>query len=86
MSTLTKNMPSLRPLVFNCVCKTTTAEHIAGSGLNYQHVKFIYQRESDDGLRNIFVMKNCEGQPQVMNTKRTLEAVIPALALYFSKK
>ena len=81
-----KNMPSLRPLVYNSVCKTTTAEHIAGSGLNHQHLKCIYQREGEDGLRNIFIMKNCEGQPRVTNTKRTLDSVIPALALYFSKK
>ena len=79
----TKNMPSLRPLVFNSVCKTTTSEHIAGSGLNHQHLKCIYQREGEDGLRNIFVIKNCEGQPRVTNTKRTLDSVNPALALYF---
>jgi DNA polymerase III epsilon subunit-like protein len=80
-----KNMPSLRVLVYNGVCKSTTAENIAGSGLNLQHLKCIFQREGEDGLRNTFIMKNCEGQPRVTNTKRTLDAVVPALANYLSK-
>jgi len=38
------------------------------------------------GLMNAFTGKNCEGQPRVTNTKRTLETVIPKLAEFFSRK
>ncbi|XP_053390362.1 uncharacterized protein LOC128553259 [Mercenaria mercenaria] len=80
-----KNMPSLHVLVANGVCKTATAENIAGSGLNLSHLKIIFKREGEDGLRNTFVVKNSEGQPRVTNTKRTLETVIPNLVEYLKK-
>ena len=35
---------------------------------------------------NAFTGKNCEGQPRVTNTKRTLETVIPKLAEFLSRK
>lgn len=80
-----KNMPSLSELVAHGVCKRATAENIAGSGLNLQHLKTIYSREGEDGLMNVFTGKNSEGQPRITNTKRILENVIPKLVDYFSK-
>ncbi|KAH3714943.1 hypothetical protein DPMN_057646 [Dreissena polymorpha] len=46
---------------------------IAGFGLNLMHLKMIVER---DGLKNIFIMNNSDGQPRVTNTKRVLETLI----------
>jgi len=81
-----KNLPSLSVLVFNSICKAPTAENIAGSGLNLQHLEAIYKRDGEDGLTNTFMMKNCEGQPRVTAAKRILESVIPKLVEFFKEK
>jgi len=38
------------------------------------HLKMIFER---DGLKNIFIMNNSDGQPRVTNAKRLLETLIP---------
>lgn len=60
------------------------AEKVAGSGLNLGHLQKIFERDGEDGLRNTFSCKNCEGQPRVTNTKKTLEEIIPKLGNFFS--
>jgi len=55
-----KNIGSLNVLVSSGVCKMTTAENIAGSGLKLVHLKKIHSRDGEDGLMNTFTMKNCE--------------------------
>ena len=80
-----KHLPSLSVLVANGIMKAPTAENIAISGLNYSHLKVIYQRKGEDGLYNVFTMKNSQGLPRVTKTKRILEEVIPKLAEFFSK-
>lgn len=65
-----ENIGSLSPLVSAGVCKRPTAENIAGSGLNINHLKIIYHRGGEDGLRDVFVDKNCEGLPRVTNVKK----------------
>lgn len=80
-----KHLPSLTCLVANGVCKLPTAENIASSGLNLEHLRKIYMRDGEDGLQSTFTMKNSEGQPRVTNTKRTLETVLPKLADFFQK-
>ena len=44
----TKNMPTLSVLVANGVCKSATAENIAGSGLNLTHLHKIFDRDGED--------------------------------------
>lgn len=78
-----RNIQSINVLVANGVCKITTAENIAGSGLNTSHLRKIFERDGEDGLRNSFVFKNSEGQPRVTNCGRVLDSVIPKLAEYF---
>ncbi|XP_045176635.2 uncharacterized protein LOC123537131 [Mercenaria mercenaria] len=80
-----KNFPSLSVLVSSGICKLNIAENIAGSGLNLEHLRTIFSREGEDGLTNIFISKNSDGQPRVTNTKRVLESVIPKLVELFSK-
>ncbi|KAH3788231.1 hypothetical protein DPMN_166366 [Dreissena polymorpha] len=53
-----KNLPSLSRLISSGVCKMCTAENIAVSGLNMAHLQTIYRRSGEDGLRDIFTMKN----------------------------
>jgi DNA polymerase III alpha subunit (gram-positive type) len=79
-----KNIKSLHPLVGSGVLKMGTAEKVAGSGLNLIHLKKIFERDGEDGLRNIFSCKNCDGLPRVTNTKKTLEEIVPKLCKFFS--
>ena len=72
-------MHGLSRLVAFGIMQTATAENIAGSGLNVQHLKKIYERSGEDGLRSTFTMTNGDGQPRVTNAKRTLEDVVPNL-------
>lgn len=81
-----KNLPSLSVLVASGVMKTSTADNIASSGLNFKHLRTIFLRNGEDGLYNVFTMKNCEGLPRVTNSKRVLESVIPKLVSYFEGK
>ena len=53
-----RNVGSLHCLVASGVIKLATAENIAGSGLNLQHLKLVWQRDGEDGIRNIFTAKN----------------------------
>ena len=78
-----KNKESLNPLICNGVMKRPTAENVAGSGLNFKHLRKIYDRDGEDGLRNIFCVINSEGKPRITTTKKVLEDVIPKLAEYF---
>lgn len=81
-----KNLPSLSVLLYKSICKAPTAENIAGSGLNLQHLEAIYKRDGEDGLTNTFIMKNSEGQPRVTAAKRILDSVIPKLVEFFKEK
>ena len=81
-----KNMHALSRLVAFGIMKTATAENITGSGLNVQHLKKIYERSGEDGLRSTFTMTNGEGQPRATNAKRTLEDEVPKLVQYFEKE
>ncbi|XP_045169671.2 DNA polymerase III PolC-type-like isoform X1 [Mercenaria mercenaria] len=81
-----KNMPSLSVLVANGVMKSSTADNVASSGLNFKHLHTIFLRKGEDGLYNVFTMRNSEGLPRVTNSKRVLEAVIPKLVSYFEGK
>ncbi|KAL4236483.1 hypothetical protein ACF0H5_004869 [Mactra antiquata] len=81
-----KNLPSLKCIVASSVCKLPTAENIAASGLNLEHLRMIYTRDGEDGLHFTFTSKNSEGQPRVTNTKRTLDTLVPNLANFFQRK
>lgn len=67
-----KDLPSLNCLVSSGVCKNTTAENIAGSGLNIHNLNTIYRRSGEDGLRDIFTNKNLDGALRVTNIKMSL--------------
>ncbi|XP_060562490.1 uncharacterized protein LOC132722076 [Ruditapes philippinarum] len=81
-----KNLPSLSILIASGVMKSSTADNVASSGLNFKHLQTIFQRKGEDGLYNVFTMKNSEGLPRVTNSKRVLESVIPKLVSYFDGK
>lgn len=55
------NIRSLDMLMVKGVFKRPTAENIAGSGLSLQHLRTIYKRGGEDGLRDVFMGKNSEG-------------------------
>lgn len=40
--------------------KSCTTENIAGSGLNLGHLRLIFKRSGEDGLVDVFSMKNQE--------------------------
>lgn len=73
-----KNLPILNPLISKGVLKMSTAENVAGFGLQLTHLKKIFQR-GEHGLT--FILPNSEGQPRVTNVKRTL--VFPKLVDFF---
>ena len=66
--------------------KTATGENVASSGLKLKHLQTIFNRNGEDGLYNIFTVKNSEGLPRVTSVKSTLESVIPKSASYFENK
>ena len=61
-STKHTNLPSLHPLISSGVCTMYTAENIAGSGLALCHLKKIFDRACEDGLRATFCAK-VDGKP-----------------------
>jgi len=63
------NMPSLSAQIYKGIMKMCTVEHVASSGLNLSHLKTIYKRKREDGLYNVFQMKNNLDQPRVTNVK-----------------
>lgn len=81
-----KNITSFHPLIGQGVLKTSLAENIAGSGLSVKHLKLIYKRDKNDGLRYAFTAKNSSGRPRVTDHKKTLETVLPAMAKYFEEQ
>lgn len=74
---------SLHFLVRKGVLKMGLAGKVAGSGLNLGHLKKIFERDGEDGLPNTFSCKNCEGQPHVTNSKKTLVEIIQKLRFFF---
>ena len=76
-------IPSLSILVSQGIMKSSTSENIARSGLNFKHLKTIFNCKGEDCLINVFTMKTCEGLPRVTSTKIVLEYVIPKLVSYF---
>ena len=81
-----KNLPSLSVLISSGVMKSSTAENVASSGLNFKNLQSIFQRNGEDGLYNVFTMRNSVGLPRVTNCKRVLEAVVPKLVSYFESQ
>ena len=77
-----KKIPSLSIFVSRGIMKSSTVETIARSGLNFEHLKTIFNRKGEYGLINGFTMKTCEGLPRITSTKRVLESVIPKLVSY----
>lgn len=65
--------------------KSCTTENIAGSGLNLGHLRLIFKRSGEDGLVDVFSMKNSLGKPRVTSDKKVLGECIPKLCAYFSK-
>lgn len=80
-----KNITSLRPLIREKIMKSCTTENIAGSGLNLGHLRLIFKRSGEDGLVDVFSMKNSLGKPRVTSDKKVLGECIPKLCAYFSK-
>ncbi|CAC5426782.1 unnamed protein product [Mytilus coruscus] len=78
-----KNLPSFHPLIASGVMKVTTAENIAGSGLNCAHLKLIYVRKGEDGL--IDVLKKACGKPIVSNDKKLMCSVVQKMGKMFSE-
>lgn len=79
-----RNIGSLDILVQKLILKRTLAEKIAGSGLTLRHLKTIYVRKGEDGLRDTFEFKNAHGDPRVTKNKQLLDEIIPKLGEYFS--
>ena len=80
-----RNVQSLDVLIANGVIKRTFAEKIAGSGLALPHLRAIYERKGEDGLRDTFMISNANGEPRVTKTKRLLDEIIPKLGTYFAE-
>ena len=66
-----KKIQSLSIFVSRGIMKSSTAENIARSGLNFEHLKTMFNRKGEDGLINGFTMKTCEGLPRVTSTKKS---------------
>ena len=76
-----QNVGSLYCLVASSVIKLATAEHIAGSGLLIlQHLRLVWQRDGEDGLRLVFSIE----KPSVTKDAKLLGNIIPKLISYFN--
>ncbi|CAC5355427.1 unnamed protein product [Mytilus coruscus] len=80
-----KNLPSFHSLIASGVMKMTTAENIAGSGLNCAHLKLIYVRKGDDGLIDVLMSKNACGKPRDSNDKKLMCSVVQKMGKMFSE-
>ncbi|CAG2185916.1 unnamed protein product [Mytilus edulis] len=80
-----KNLPSFHPLIASGVMKMTTAENIAGSGLNCAHLKLIYTRKGEDGLIDVLMSKTAFGKPRVSNDKKLMCSVVQKMGNMFSE-
>lgn len=80
-----KNVNSLHPLVGAGILKMTTAENIAGSGLNYSHLLKLHQRGGEESVRNVFLSKSSNGKARVTSSKKLLDKIIPELGKHFSQ-
>ncbi|CAG2241477.1 unnamed protein product [Mytilus edulis] len=80
-----KNLLSFHPLIASGVMKMTTAENIAGSGLNCAHLKLIYTRKGEDGLIDVLMSKNAFGKPRVSNDKKLMCSVVQKMGNMFSE-
>lgn len=65
--------------------KSCTTENIAGSGLHLGPLRLIFKRSGEDGLVDVFSLKNSLGKPRVTSDKKVLGECIPKLCAYFSK-
>ena len=72
-----KNFPRLQILIAKGIMKTTTVEHVAGSGLNLRYLELINQRGGKDALKNVFIAENGEGQSRSTYCTKALEEVTP---------
>lgn len=64
-----KNVSTLDILVAKGVCKRTTAENIAGSGLQLCHLRTIYRRDGEDVLLNSFTEKTLKANQESLVVK-----------------
>ena len=55
------NIDSLIPLQVKGICGRSIIEKIAGSDLTLSHLKLIYARNGDDGIRDAFTCPNRDG-------------------------
>ena len=53
------NMASLRILIGKKIMNSCTIENTAASELNIEHLKLIFKINGEDGLVDVFSMKNC---------------------------
>ena len=63
--------------------KSPTLENIAGSGLGLNHLRHVYSRKKEDGLRDVLTAKNAEGCSRVMNPGKKLDEVEAKMVSYF---
>lgn len=59
-------------------------ENIVGFGLNLGYLRFIFKRSGEDGLIDVFFMKNSLGKLRVILDKKVLGECILKLCVYFS--
>ena len=81
-----KHVKTLHVLIAEGIIKMSTAERIAGSGLNLQNLNKIAERSGEDGLYEVFTATNSDGQPRVSNQRKLLEEIIPKLAAFCDKR
>lgn len=80
-----KNIRSLEVLISQRILKRPTVENVAGSGLTLQHLRTIYKRNGEVGLRSTFTQKNVDDQPMVTSSKKVLDESLPKMVEFFEK-
>lgn len=59
-------------------------ENIVGFGLNLGYLRFIFKRSGEDGLIDVFFMKNSLGKLRVILDKKVLGECILKLCVFIS--
>lgn len=73
----------LNVLVGNGVLNMSMVENVVGFGFGLYYLKIVYRCVGEDGLWNVFCVKNVYGKLRVINDCKVLDRVVFKLCKFF---
>jgi hypothetical protein len=68
------NIPSLQIIISRKVISASMGRKIAGSGLNFAHLKTVYRRSGEDGIFSL-LSESVDGQTRVTKSRKVVEGL-----------